>query len=236
MDASTESVKEEDLPEAALWANLRLETYLAVVTQAPLPPNLQWLCADRIGAPVDDRDWANLMLLHLTEIIRYCFSDNKDTENYAALLKDTSIWFDSKPDSFDPIYTCIHSDEQVLPDICLYSEPVAAALQYYHLGRMLLISHDPRLPKIGLAKNRAMKRIELEMKTDTRIVCAIAVGMGEDSPTYLTACMAIALVGDLFDERAEQNALLCVVANATDRFGWPTSYIKDSLKKTWGWV
>ncbi|KAF5548616.1 hypothetical protein FMEXI_4618 [Fusarium mexicanum] len=185
MMESTESVKEEDLPEAALWANLRLETYLAVVTQAPLPLNLQWLCAERMGAPVDDRDWANLMLLHLTEIIRYCFSDNKDAEHYAALLKDTSIWFNSKPDSFDPIYTCNHTDDQVLPDIWLYSEPVAAGLQYYHLGRMLLISHDPRLPKIGLAKNRAMKRIELEMKTDTKIVCAIAVGMGEASPTYL---------------------------------------------------
>ncbi|KAF5674601.1 hypothetical protein FDENT_9995 [Fusarium denticulatum] len=185
MEESIESLKEEDLPEAALWANLRLETYLAVVTQAPLPPNLQWLCADRMGAPVDDIDWANLMLLRLTEIIRYCFSDNKDTEHYAALLKDTTIWFESKPDSFDPIYTCKHSDEQILPDIWLYSESVAAGLQYYHLGRMLLISHDPRLPKIGLAKNRAMKRIELEMKTDTKIVCAIAVGMGEASPTYL---------------------------------------------------
>lgn len=37
--------------------------------------------------------------------------------------------------------------------------------------------------------------------------------------------MAIALVGDLFDKRAEQDTLLCVLANATDRFGWPTSYM-----------
>ncbi|KAG7412047.1 hypothetical protein Forpe1208_v009547 [Fusarium oxysporum f. sp. rapae] len=259
MDEPTEPFEREDLPEAASWANLRLEAYLAVVTHAPFPSNLEWLCADRMGAPVDERDWSNLMLLHLTDIIRYCFSDNKDTEHYVALLKDTTIWFKSKPDSFDPIYTCNHSEEQVLPDIWLYSEPVAAGLQYYHLGRMLLVSHDPRLPKIGLAKNRAMRRVEvqkhgatevylsnatqLEMKTDTKIVCAIAAGMGEASPTYLcvyvtgpelwrlclcvlrTACMAIALVGDLFDKRAEQDTLLCVLTNATDRFGWPTSYM-----------
>lgn len=83
------------------------------------------------------------------------------------------------------------------------------------------------------------------MKNDTKIVCAIAAGMGEASPTYLcvyvivpelwqlclcvlrTACMAIALVGDLFDKRAEQDTLLCVLTNATDRFGWPTSYMYD---------
>ncbi|PCD32474.1 hypothetical protein AU210_008723 [Fusarium oxysporum f. sp. radicis-cucumerinum] len=236
MDEPTEPFEQGDLPEAAWWANLRLEAYLAVVNQAPFPSYLDSLCADKRGAPVDDKDWANLMLLHLTEIIRYCFSDNKDTEYYAALLKDTTIWSETKPDSFDPIYTCNHPEKQVLPDIWLYSEPVAAGLQYYHLSRMLLMSHDPRLPKIGLARNRTMKQIEVEMKNDTKIVCAIAAGMGEASPTYLTACMAIALVGDLFDKRAEQDTLLCVLTNATDRFGWPTSYIKDSLKKTWGWL
>ncbi|EXK81829.1 hypothetical protein FOQG_13807 [Fusarium oxysporum f. sp. raphani 54005] len=236
MDGPTEPFEQGDLPEAASWANLRLEAYLAVVNQAPFPSYLDSLCADKRGAPVDDKDWANLMLLHLTDIIRYCFSDDKDTEHYAALLKDTTIWSETKPDSFDPIYTCDHPEKQVLPDIWLYSEPVAAGLQYYHLSRMLLMSHDPRLPKIGLARNRTMKQIEVEMKNDTKIVCAIAAGMGEASPTYLTACMAIALVGDLFDKRAEQDTLLCVLANATDRFGWPTSYIKDSLKKTWGWL
>jgi hypothetical protein len=106
------------------------------------------------------------MLLHLTDIIRYCFSDDKDTEHYAALLKDTTIWSETKPDSFDPIYTCNHPEKQVLPDIWLYSEPVAAGLQYYHLSRMLLMSHDPRLPKIGLARNRTMKQIEVQNHGD----------------------------------------------------------------------
>ncbi|VTT56118.1 unnamed protein product [Fusarium fujikuroi] len=161
MDRPTELFERESLPEAAWWANLRMEAYLAVVNQVPFPSYLDSLCADKRGAPVDDKDWANLMLLHLTDIIRYCLSDNKDTEHYAALLKDITIWSETKPDSFDPIYTCNHPEKQVLPDIWLYSEPVAAGLQYYHLSRMLLMSHDPRLPKIGLARNRTMKQIEV---------------------------------------------------------------------------
>ncbi|EGU89150.1 hypothetical protein FOXB_00335 [Fusarium oxysporum f. sp. conglutinans Fo5176] len=211
---------EGDLPEAASWANLRLEAYLAVVNQAPFPSYFDSLCADKKGAPVDDKDWANLMLLHLTDIIRYCFSDDKDTEHYAALLKDTTIWSETKPDSFDPIYTCDNPEKQVLPDIWLYSEPVAAGLQYYHLSRMLLMSHDPRLPKIGLARNRTMKQIE----------------SAQSPQAWAKPVPHTSLVGDLFDKRAEQDTLLCVLANATDRFGWPTSYIKDSLKKTWGWL
>ncbi|KAG4257853.1 hypothetical protein FPRO03_02808 [Fusarium proliferatum] len=162
MDRPTELFERESLPEAAWWANLRMEAYLAVANQVPFPSYLDSLCAGKRGAPVDDKDWANLMLLHLTDIIRYCFSDNKDAEHYAALLKDMTIWSETKPDSFDPIYTCNHTEKQVLPDIWLYSEPVAAGLQYYHLSRMLLMSHDPRLPKIGLARNRKMKQIEVQ--------------------------------------------------------------------------
>ncbi|EWG38259.1 hypothetical protein FVEG_14854 [Fusarium verticillioides 7600] len=232
----TDFFERENPPEAAWWVNLRLEAYLAIVNQASFPPYLDSPCTKRKLTTVDDKDWANLMLLQLTDIIRYCFSDNTDIEHYKALLKDITIWSETKPDSFDPIYTCNDAEKQVLPEIWLYSEPVAAGLQYYHLSRMLLMSHDPRLPKIGLARGRKMKQIEVEMKNDSKIVCAIAAGMGKASPTYLPACMAIALVGDLFNNRAEQDTLLRVLSNATDRFGWPSSYIKDSLQKTWGWL
>ena len=35
--------------------------------------------------------------------------------------------------------------------------------------------------------------------------------------------MAIALVGDLFDTRAEQDTLFRILTNAADQLGWPTS-------------
>ncbi|KAF5974263.1 ARCA-like protein [Fusarium coicis] len=92
MHEPTEISKHESLPEAAWWANLRLEAYLAIVNQEPLPSYLDTKCADKEGAPVDDQDWANLMLLHLTNVIRYCFSDNKDADHYGALLRDITTW------------------------------------------------------------------------------------------------------------------------------------------------
>jgi hypothetical protein len=161
MDERTEPSEQVDLPEAAWWASLRLEVYSAVVTQTPFTSKSDHLYADKKFVPVDDKDWANLMLLHLADIIRYCFSESKDTDNYTELLKDLTTWSNSKPDSFDPIYTCGHPEGRVLPEIWVYNESVAAGLQYYHLGRMLLICHDPRLPKIGPAKKKEMKRIEV---------------------------------------------------------------------------
>ncbi|KAM0469246.1 hypothetical protein ACHAP7_010144 [Fusarium lateritium] len=236
IDEPREPTEQEDLPEAAWWANLRLEVYSAVITQTLFQISSNSSYADKKAVPVDNTGWANLMLLHLADIIRYCFSDSKDSENYTALLEDLTTWSQSKPDSFEPIYTCGNPKERVLPDIWVYDESVAAGLQYYHLGRMLLVSHDPRLPKIGLAKSRAIKRIEVEMKNDAKIVCAIADGMGDTNPTYLNACMSIALVGDLFDRRIEQDALFGILVSATERFGWPTSYIQEHLKEAWGWL
>ncbi|KAJ3545699.1 hypothetical protein NM208_g2387 [Fusarium decemcellulare] len=170
---------------------------------------------DKTSVAVGDTGWANLMLLHLADIIRYCFTDSKDIFQYDALLNDLTDWSQSKPDSFTPIYTCEHPDGRLFPEIWLYNESTAAGLQYYHLGRMLLMSHNPRLPKIGPTKSRAMKRIELEMKNDAKLVCAIADGMGQGNPTYLSACMAIALVGDLFDQHYEQDTLLDILTKTT---------------------
>ena len=160
-NALVDPLEPETLLEAAWWANLRLKIYLAVVTQLPFASNPNPAYADKKGVPVDDKEWANVMLLHLADIARYCFSDNKYIDHYSALLADLTTWSKSKPDSFDPFYTCNHPDERVLPDVWVYNESVAAGLQYYHLGRMLLVSHDPRLPKIGPTRNKAIKRMEV---------------------------------------------------------------------------
>ncbi|KAI1046765.1 hypothetical protein LB505_011136 [Fusarium chuoi] len=81
MNRPTKLFERESLPEAAWWANLRLEAYLAVVNQVPFPSYLNSLCADKKGAPVDDKDWANLMLLHMTDIIRYSLCGAAERHN-----------------------------------------------------------------------------------------------------------------------------------------------------------
>lgn len=118
-----------------------------------------------------DRSWANQILLLLAEIIEYCFGNNRDDSRYDALLDELTEWTRSKPDSFTPIFVSQPSNGQLYPEIWVYNESVAVGLQHYHLARILLLSHNPTIPKIGSAKTIAKKKIDvsqdLQMKTTT---------------------------------------------------------------------
>ncbi|KAI8654003.1 hypothetical protein NCS56_01356200 [Fusarium sp. Ph1] len=184
----------------------------------------------------DDRAWANQILLLLAEIIEYCFGNNRDDSRYDALLDDLTTWTYSKPDSFTPIYLSQPSNGQLYPEIWVYNESVAGGLQHYHLARILLLSHNPSLPKIGSAKTIAKKKIDREIKNDSNIICGIAESISQASPAHIIACMAIALAGDLFQNRNEQEAIFHILTKTTKQYGWPTSSIQTYLKEAWDWL
>ncbi|UPK95355.1 hypothetical protein LCI18_006290 [Fusarium solani-melongenae] len=151
----------QDFQEASCWATLRLEIYLAILHQTSPIPTLHSPHLNRSIQSDDDKAWANQILLLLAEIIEYCFGNNRDDSRYDALLDDLTAWTHSKPDSFTPIYLSQPSNGQLYPDFWVYNESVAAGLQHYHLARILLLSHNPSLPRIGSAKTIAKKKIDV---------------------------------------------------------------------------
>ncbi|RTE83474.1 hypothetical protein BHE90_001990 [Fusarium euwallaceae] len=225
-----------DFEEAICWASLRLEVYLAIFHQTSSIPTLHSSHLNKSLQSDDDRAWANQILLLLAEIIEYCFGNNRDDSRYDALLDDLTTWTHSKPDSFTPIYISQPSNGQLYPEIWVYNESVAAGLQHYHLARILLLSHNPTLPKIGSAKTIAKKKIDREIKNDSNIICGIAESISQVNPAHIIACMAIALVGDLFQQRNEQESLLHILTKTTKQYGWPTSSIQAYLREAWDWV
>lgn len=47
--------------------------------------------------------------------------------------------------------------------------------------------------------------------------------------------MAVAMAGDKFTERNEQEALLDVLIRCERLHAWPTSIAQKHLKEAWGW-
>ncbi|RSL59019.1 hypothetical protein CEP54_007460 [Fusarium duplospermum] len=147
----------------------------------------------------------------------------RDDSRYDALLEDLTTWTHSKPDSFTPIFISQPSNGQLYPEIWVYNESVAAGLQHYHLARILLLSHNPTIPKIGSAKTIAKKKIDREIRNDSNIICGIAESISQVNAAHIIACMAIVLAGDLFQHRNEQESLFHILAKTTKQYGWPTS-------------
>lgn len=50
-----------------------------------------------------------------------------------------------------------------------------------------------------------------------------------------TACMGIALCGDRFTDRVEQEAILGVLVKTEKEHAWPTNAARVHLRRAWGW-
>ncbi|CAM1501234.1 Fc.00g103960.m01.CDS01 [Cosmosporella sp. VM-42] len=226
----------EQFLQAIFWARLRQELYLAIMSQAPMQLNMNTINIDNFIRPDEDEAWAKQMILYLVDTVQYCFGDAKDPTIYDRLLGQASAWAETKPNSFTPVYLHHPQDGSMLPEIWLLDDTIAAGLQFYHLVRILLTSHNPRIPRLGNAQKTATKWIDNQIKEDVRIICGIAESMNGVNPTHLTACMTIGLVGDRFTQRGEQTILFDILTKTSKQYGWSTTIAQKQLQEAWGWA
>ncbi|KAH7159565.1 hypothetical protein B0J13DRAFT_433870 [Dactylonectria estremocensis] len=205
-----------------LWARLRQELFLAVLHQIPLTMDVSRSRLDHLTRDRDDRTRANKMLIELLATVQYCFGDDKNTATYDRLLESCSTWMTTNPSSFTPVMICRRQERDVFPDIWLLNDCVAAGLQYFHLARILLIVHNPRVPRLGRAGQEAARWIDAQTKNDVEIICGIANSISEINPMHITACMAISVVGDRFTDADQQHALLDMLVKTTSAYGLST--------------
>jgi metal-sulfur cluster biosynthetic enzyme len=66
-------------------------------------------------------------------------------------------------------------------------------------------------------------------------LCGVAISNRRAPPAMNTACMAIAMIGDQFENRREQHSILDVLVYTDTKHAWPTKEIQDRLKEAWGW-
>lgn len=132
--------------------------------QTPIDMDLDRLNVDFHMQPTNDESWTKMILLYLVETAQYCFGDDKSPEKYDKLLSQVSAWADKKPCSFTPVYSCASKVGSMLPELWFLNDCVAAGLQYYHLIRILLTSHHPRIPRLGSAQKAATQWIDVSLE------------------------------------------------------------------------
>ena len=108
MDASIEPTP---LAKTAVWTAVRQEINLSLQNRSKVQISLDFHFADRSFQPADEGTWANRMILHLIDVINFCFGTELGTKvRFHDLVWYSAEWAKQKPCTFEPLYE-IESDQ-----------------------------------------------------------------------------------------------------------------------------
>jgi hypothetical protein len=174
------------LRQAAFWVGLRQEIYVAFVNQRSIIPALEHCNIDRSFEAASDDIWACRMVVLSADIIRYCFGEHDHPQSTYNLLVDcTSQWYVSKPASFTPVYEQVAGGENVFPEMCFMADDVVVGTQHYYLAKILLIAHNPKIPRLGPLRTVALKAADAEIMEYVRILCGICLSNPNSPPNFM---------------------------------------------------
>ena len=109
-------------------------------------------------------------------------------------------------------------------------------VQHIELARILLGVYNPTMPRLGPGSVAAMDDLRADLKTIVLRLCGIALSNRKTPPALVMASMGIAMCGEYFTNRIEQEALLGVLNEAEIEHAWPTNRTVEALKSAWKWT
>ncbi|KAH7117362.1 hypothetical protein EDB81DRAFT_668364 [Dactylonectria macrodidyma] len=218
------------LRRAASWAGLRQEIYGSLSEHQPPAIKASVELLSHLDSSQDDCAWANRAVSHCLEVLEFCFGETcKSTETFDALLASNVQWDTDRTPSYDPLcfQTCPEQVEPSNPfwDIRLHSSWHVMGWQYKNLARLLLITHDPYIPRIGLGRQAALERMNM--------ICSIALSNPSTPTAMVVACMAVQVGGDLLEDLRERRAVLDLLVQLEATHGWPTRDVWSALVGIW---
>lgn len=175
------------LRQAAFWVGLRQEIYVAFCNQRSILPALEHCNIDRSCSAATDDIWACRMVVLCADIIRYCFGEHDQLPSTYNILSDCTVqWFASKPTSFTPIYELPSGEENNIFPVKQYiGDDVVIGIQHYYLSKILLVAHNPKIPRLGLSRTAALKAADDEVLVYVRILCGICASNPDTPPNFV---------------------------------------------------
>lgn len=218
--------------------------YTAFVTQRPVN---QAFCPKDVDRSLDDLTneciWTNRILLQLVDTLDYCYGSHLETaedsiQRHRMLWDQSDQWYLMKPPSFDPVAVekiqgGYPASSSFKSKIWVLSDAAATGLLNYHLLRILLLSFDPTMPRIGPSRARFMKQQDQKIKQEVVTLMALANGNESCPPHSVLACMGIAIAGDRFEDRWEQDDLMTFLKKTELVHAWSTLAAQKHLVEAW---
>ena len=224
------------LRRAIFWLHLRQEIYNAVLYQRSVVTdisNCNLQCEDE--SETDDT-WFHQTLYIAALVSKWVFGENASHARWYELCKMLDEWESRRPASFDPIYfrTQDPPNGRYFPEVCYVTDEHVAAAHFVHMAKLLLITHDPSLPRIGPRMKSATLAMQETALSHVRSLVGIAV-CNNFIPARFTANLAIIICDTWFTDRREQEALLDFMRETSQCSGWTRQKALQDLAKGWGW-
>ncbi|KAI0891616.1 hypothetical protein F4806DRAFT_500796 [Annulohypoxylon nitens] len=225
------------LSAASFWVGLRQEIYIAVITQQPVKLSLNHFVVDRSFEPADDYTWSNRAIVLIADVLNFCFGENSFTVGeWNALDEACQKWSATRPPSFNPFFYRERAASMAFPEVWHGSSCHVIGIQHHILAQLFLTQFDPSIPKVGTNRRAAVKKMTHRIENLVRELCGIGVCNKWTPPGMFTACMGIAMFGDQFGERSDQEALIDLLKKTEGDHARPTAAIQQQLMKAWGWI
>ncbi|KAF2443371.1 hypothetical protein P171DRAFT_36311 [Karstenula rhodostoma CBS 690.94] len=222
--------------QAIYWAAFRQELWISLMTQRAF--QLHIFPADRSMGPADDSIWATRTIAHLGDVCNFAFGEDRHSVlRYSQLMDENKVWRKQRPDSFDPLFWRQDRDGSGgrFPDIRYHQKTHVMGNQYNTLAHMLLVVHDPTIPQLGPAHRQSRAVVDKMVQEDVRTLCGVALSNLKVFPCIFVACFAIALVGDRFAARDDQEQLRDLWFACERSHGFPPTTSIQQLEESWGW-
>lgn len=231
-------LRADGLRQAAFWVAFRQSIYDSFMKQRPIKFPLERCIAFRTFEPAEDAVWADRLIIFCADVLQFCHGPKKRLkEQWEELSTQEHKWSRVLPKSFQPIYyrPPDTAKQEVFPEIWYLSDCHVAGIQHVELARIMLAVCNPSMPRLGPGHVAAINEMSANLKQVVLRLCGIALGNRQTPPGLITACMGIAMCGEHFTQRFEQEALVGVLDELDGEHAWPTESTKQMLKKSWGW-
>lgn len=170
---------------AAFWVALRQDIHMAYYESRPIHPNFVLSNLDSFMVPRENECcYANRIICHFVACLQYCFGDEERTvAGWKDLVSARDQWWQQRPSYFNPVYQD-QSESLFFPELRYTSDAVVFGIQMYHFSHLLLVTHNPQIPRLGPGARVATKAVDEDVIRTVRIICGIAESNPGTRPAY----------------------------------------------------
>ena len=224
------------LRRAVFWLHLRQEIYNAYLHQRSVITDLGNCQFDPETQSGDDGTWFHQTLYISAQVSNWAFGEDVSYARWCELSHMVGVWERRRPSTFDPVYFCERdtTSARFFPEIGYVTDEHVAASHFIILAKLLLTTHDPKLPRLGPQRRTAAAKMQDTALTYVRTLVGIAVS-NEWVCARFTAVLAVIMCDSWFTDRQEQEALLQFMRDTSQRSGWSRSNAQRDLVDVWGW-